>query len=37
MLLYETDNATVVVDPLVPDSKREPFWSALDRDVKRQP
>jgi hypothetical protein len=32
----ETDEATVVVDPLVPDDERERFWDALDRDVARR-
>lgn len=32
----ETDEATLVVDPLVPAEGRERFWAALDRDVERR-
>ena len=32
----ETDDTTLVVDPLVPSDDRERFWSALDRDVERR-
>jgi glyoxylase-like metal-dependent hydrolase (beta-lactamase superfamily II) len=31
----ELDDATVVVDPLVPAAEEDRFWEALDRDVKR--
>src|SRR6266540_4498461 len=33
----ETDDATLVVDPLVPADDADPFWRALDRDVERRP
>jgi hypothetical protein len=33
---YEADDATVLVDPLVPPEDEERFWSALDRDVERR-
>jgi hypothetical protein len=32
----EADDATLVVDPLVPDDEAERFWTALDRDVERR-
>jgi hypothetical protein len=32
----ETGEATVLVDPLVPEDEAERFWSALDRDVERR-
>ena len=32
----ETDEATLVIDPLVPGDEAERFWSALDRDVERR-
>jgi hypothetical protein len=32
----ETDDATLVVDPLVPGDERDRFWTALDRDVERR-
>jgi hypothetical protein len=32
----ETDEATLVIDPLVPDDEPDRFWSALDRDVERR-
>jgi hypothetical protein len=32
----ETDEATAVVDPLVPEDDEERFWRALDRDVERR-
>jgi glyoxylase-like metal-dependent hydrolase (beta-lactamase superfamily II) len=32
----ETETATLVVDPLVPDDDAERFWRALDRDVERR-
>jgi hypothetical protein len=32
----ETDDATLVIDALVPDDEGERFWSALDRDVERR-
>jgi hypothetical protein len=32
----EADDATLVVDPLVPADEAGRFWSALDRDVKRR-
>ena len=32
----EAEDATLVVDPLVPDDEPERFWSALDRDVERR-
>lgn len=32
----EAGDATLVVDPLVPDDEAERFWSALDRDVERR-
>ena len=32
----ETDDATLVVDPLVPADEAERFWHALDRDVERR-
>jgi hypothetical protein len=32
----ETDEATVLVDPLVPAGEEERFWRALDRDVERR-
>jgi glyoxylase-like metal-dependent hydrolase (beta-lactamase superfamily II) len=31
----ELEDAVVVVDPLVPADDEDPFWAALDRDVKR--
>jgi hypothetical protein len=32
----ETDDATLLVDPLVPDDEPARFWRALDRDVERR-
>ena len=32
----EAPDATLVVDPLVPDDEAERFWRALDRDVERR-
>lgn len=32
----EADEATLVVDPLVPDDAESRFWDALDRDVERR-
>jgi glyoxylase-like metal-dependent hydrolase (beta-lactamase superfamily II) len=32
---YETDDAVVLFDPLVPPEDSERFWAALDRDVER--
>jgi glyoxylase-like metal-dependent hydrolase (beta-lactamase superfamily II) len=32
----ETEDATLVIDPLVPDDDAERFWAALDRDVERR-
>src|SRR3954469_8861528 len=32
----EADDATLVVDPLVPADEAERFWRALDRDVERR-
>jgi len=32
----EAEDATVVVDPLVPEDEAERFWRALDRDVERR-
>jgi hypothetical protein len=32
----ETDDATLLLDPLVPADERERFWAALDRDVERR-
>jgi hypothetical protein len=32
----ETGEATLVIDPLVPDDEEERFWAALDRDVERR-
>ena len=32
----ETDEATLVVDPLVPPDDEDAFWTALDRDVERR-
>ena len=32
----ETDGATLLVDPLVPEDERDRFWRALDRDVERR-
>jgi hypothetical protein len=32
----EADDATLVLDPLVPDAEAGRFWSALDRDVERR-
>ena len=31
----ETEDGTVLVDPLVPDDDEERFWAALDRDIER--
>jgi hypothetical protein len=35
-IYVEMPDATVLVDPLVPVDEKEPFWSALDRDVERR-
>jgi hypothetical protein len=32
----EADEATLVIDPLVPDDEAERFWTSLDRDVERR-
>jgi hypothetical protein len=32
----EADDATLVVDPLVPNDEAERFWTSLDRDVERR-
>jgi glyoxylase-like metal-dependent hydrolase (beta-lactamase superfamily II) len=32
----EADDATLLVDPLVPDDEADRFWTALDRDVERR-
>jgi hypothetical protein len=32
----EAEDATLVVDPLVPDDEAERFWTSLDRDVERR-
>jgi hypothetical protein len=32
----EAEQATLLVDPVVPDDEPERFWRALDRDVERR-
>jgi glyoxylase-like metal-dependent hydrolase (beta-lactamase superfamily II) len=34
-VFYESGEGVVLIDPLVPPEKPEPFWRALDRDVQR--